>query len=55
MKLGFEESQSSYSSGSQSARAWTEAVGILPTLRQRKYIFIPEQQFACGFLLHVLQ
>jgi type II restriction enzyme len=25
MKLGFEESQSSYSSGSQSARAWTEA------------------------------
>ncbi len=24
MKLGFEESQSSYSSGSQSARAWTE-------------------------------
>jgi len=25
MKLGFEESQSAYSSGSQSARAWTEA------------------------------
>jgi CRISPR/Cas system-associated protein Cas10 (large subunit of type III CRISPR-Cas system) len=25
MKLGFEESQASYSSGSQSARAWTEA------------------------------
>src|SRR4030088_1322904 len=25
VKLGFEESQSSYSSGSQSARAWTEA------------------------------
>jgi hypothetical protein len=25
MKLGFEEPQSSYSSGSQSARAWTEA------------------------------
>jgi type II restriction enzyme len=25
MKLGFEESQSSYSSGSQNARAWTEA------------------------------
>ena len=25
MKLGFEETQSSYSSGSQSARAWTEA------------------------------
>lgn len=25
MKLGFEESQSSYTSGSQSARAWTEA------------------------------
>jgi hypothetical protein len=25
MKLGFEESQTSYSSGSQSARAWTEA------------------------------
>jgi hypothetical protein len=25
MKLGFEESQSSYSSGSQKARAWTEA------------------------------
>src|SRR6195256_161594 len=25
MKLGFEESQSRYSSGSQSARAWTEA------------------------------
>ena len=25
MKLGFEESQSPYSSGSQSARAWTEA------------------------------
>jgi hypothetical protein len=24
MKLGFEESQSSYSSGSQNARAWTE-------------------------------
>jgi len=25
MKLGFEESQSAYSSGSQSARNWTEA------------------------------
>ncbi|MGE5905303.1 DpnI domain-containing protein, partial [Klebsiella pneumoniae] len=25
MKLGFEESQTSYTSGSQSARAWTEA------------------------------
>jgi hypothetical protein len=25
MKLGFDESQSPYSSGSQSARAWTEA------------------------------
>ena len=25
MKLGFEESQSSYTSGSQNARAWTEA------------------------------
>jgi hypothetical protein len=25
MKLGFEESQTAYSSGSQSARAWTEA------------------------------
>src|SRR5207248_10698254 len=25
MKLGFQESQSAYSSGSQSARAWTEA------------------------------
>jgi type II restriction enzyme len=25
MKLGFEESQSAYSSGSQSARSWTEA------------------------------
>ena len=25
MKLGFEESQSAYTSGSQSARAWTEA------------------------------
>jgi predicted RNA-binding Zn-ribbon protein involved in translation (DUF1610 family) len=25
VKLGFEESQSAYSSGSQSARAWTEA------------------------------
>src|ERR1700686_640363 len=27
MKLGFEESQSSYSSGSQNARTWTEAWG----------------------------
>src|ERR1700694_190627 len=27
MKLGFEESQTPYSSGSQSARAWTEAWG----------------------------
>ena len=25
MKLGFEEAQTSYTSGSQSARAWTEA------------------------------
>jgi type II restriction enzyme len=25
MKLGFEESQTAYASGSQSARAWTEA------------------------------
>lgn len=25
MKLGFEETQSSYTSGSQSARAWTES------------------------------
>jgi hypothetical protein len=25
MKLGFEESQTGYTSGSQSARAWTEA------------------------------
>ena len=26
MKLGFEETQSAYSSGSQSARTWTEAL-----------------------------
>jgi type II restriction enzyme len=39
MKLGFEESQTAYTSGSQNACAWTEAwvqrMGILPALRQR--------------------
>src|SRR5205085_5015845 len=32
-----------------------QRMGILPTLRQRKDFFFPEQQSACGFLLHVLQ
>src|ERR1700731_3620760 len=58
MKLGFEESQSSYSSGSQSARAWTEAWvsawAYCPHCGNAK-IVIPQQQSTRGFLLYVLQ
>jgi hypothetical protein len=46
MRLGFEESQSSYSSGSQSARAWTEtwvSTWVLPALRQREDFLLSEQ------------
>jgi hypothetical protein len=46
MKLGFEESQSPYSSGSQSAPGMDgslgKRMGLLPALRQREDIFLPE-------------
>jgi len=46
MKLGFEETQLPYTSGSQSARAWTErwvrSWGLLPELRVPNDKSIPE-------------
>src|SRR5674476_97659 len=59
MKLGFEESQSSYSSGSQKCahmdRGMGERVGVLPALRQREDFGLPKQQSAGRFLLYVLR
>ena len=57
MKLGFEETQSSYTSGSQSARAWTEAWvsawAYCPHCGNAKISHFPKQQPARRFLLHL--
>jgi type II restriction enzyme len=55
MKLGFEESQAAYTSGSQSARVWSEAWvktwAYCPHCGNAKISSFPQQQSACGFLL----
>jgi hypothetical protein len=59
MKLGFEEPQSSYTSGSQKRPRMDgslgQRVGLLPALRQLEDFLLPEQQPARRFLLYVLQ
>src|SRR5450756_1380596 len=59
MKLGFEESQSPYTSASQNARAWTEAWvsawAYCPHCGNAKISSFPQQQSAGGFLLYLLQ
>ena len=58
MKLGFEESQLSYSSGTQKRsrvdRGLGQRLGLLSALRQYQDVAIPQQQPAGGFLVQVV-